>query len=67
MEDSIKIMKQVSQDEYDTLRDREFNHLVDSYMLGTIRADDYAKLNNIQNAVIQTIKRSLKRLASKDL
>jgi hypothetical protein len=51
--------------QYNTLKDKKFNEIVDGYLLGEICADDYAKLNYLQQQVIQTIKRSLARIKAK--
>lgn len=51
--------------EYYALKEKNFNEIVDGYLLGKINADDYAELTFIQQQVIQTIKRSLARIKAK--
>jgi len=42
---------------------KEWNTLLDTYLsTGTMTSDGYASLNNIQQAVIQEIKKAMKRL-----
>lgn len=49
------------------LSKKEFDDLLDGYLThGTMSADMYAKLNVEQVDIIQTIKRSIKRIASKN-
>lgn len=53
---------QVPQTEYDTLRTKEFNAIIDQYLnTGTMQADDYTHLNPLQKQVVQVIKRAFKR------
>ncbi len=51
---------------YDDLREREFNHLIDQYLTtGTMSSEGYAQATPSQKAVIQVIKRALKRINSR--
>jgi len=52
--------------DYDTLKDKKFNEIIDNYLLGKITADEYAELNPLQKQVVQVIKRSLNRIKNKE-
>jgi hypothetical protein len=55
-------MLDITQDE---LRTKEFNRIIDHYLTtGTMNAEDYESLTQIQKTVIQTIKRSFARITS---
>ena len=50
---------------YDDLRDRWFNTVIDRYLTeGTMAPEDYARLTDNQQAVVQTIKRAFARLGT---
>lgn len=51
------------EEEQDELKSREFNKILDQYLIdGTISEDDYHRLTPKQRDVIQCIKRSIKRI-----
>ena len=54
---------QVPPSQYDTLKEKKFNEIVDDYLLGQINADDYADLMRR----INSIKSDGKKSAIKDL
>ena len=50
----------------DELKDRTFNRVLDGYLINeTLTLADYESLTETQRAIIQTIKRSIKRIKSK--
>lgn len=45
---------------------KEWNEILDKYLMtNTLHSEEYYKLNDIQKAIIQEIKKSLKRIKSK--
>lgn len=61
--------RNVPQTELDTLRDKDFNEIIDAQLTGKLKVDQYEALQKMtptQRAVADVIKRALARLKAKE-
>lgn len=71
LSDAVKTVfgMNVPQTELESLRDKEFNKIIDAQLMGELKVDQYEalqKMNPTQKAVADVIKRSLARIKNKD-